>query len=382
MKKTLRTRSFELSLIKSIELEASKIPGVISLAQGIPSFPIAEGIREHLKKILDNKNVGKYSLTNGLPLLREAVSLNLEKLRIHADADKEILITAGASEAISATLLTLLEPGDEIILFGPCYASYISAVKTAHGVIRWVELDKENWRLDLDEFKNAITPKTRAVFFANPNNPTGTFFPKDELLKIAELAVKNGLYIIVDEVYRDFVYGTDVYFSLLRESKFRENVISIYSFSKAYALTGFRIGYLVADEKLVREIVKVHDALANCAPVISQYAAYYALEFEPDLPSAYKNEFISRRAIVLSWLDKHKDHFSYSIPEAAYFVFPKLLQNSDSRKFVKKILKESKVALVPGIAFGPAGEGHLRISFGAEEDKIRSALNRVGEILR
>lgn len=374
------SKNFEISLIKQIELLAAKTPGVISLGQGTPSFDTPEPIKERAIAAIRSGQVAKYSLTYGLPELRQRIAVALATDGMEYDWENEILITVGAAEALSATFLSLLSPEkNEVILASPSYASYQQMIRLAGGKPIFTNLlEDENWKLNLDECRNLITPHTRALLLANPNNPTGTVCSKEELLALATLAREHDFLIIVDEVYRDFLYESDQsMFTLASLPEFRDLVIRVFSFSKAYAMTGWRVAFLHADVSIVNQIVKAHDSLVTCAPVVSQYAALAALDLAPDQTHAFRENYRRRRGYMCARLDKLSNIFSYQIPPAAYFVFPKTPSFPDSWALSRTLVESARVAVVPGVAFGPSGEGHLRFCFGKADEEIAEAFDRL-----
>jgi len=382
-----RTQKIDLSPIKQIELMASQIPDVISLAQGIPSFDTPEVVKKAAIKALNKGLVAKYSLTYGLPELRETIEEKLAEEGMYYDFENEIVVTVGSIEAITASLVTIIDgKKNEIVLFSPSYASYAEAVKVAGGKPVFVNLDEKNgWSVDFGSLEKKITANTAGILFANPNNPTGTVMGKETLLRIAELAEKKKFYIITDEVYKDFLYGEyegKSLFSLAQVPELRKRVIRVFSLSKAYAMTGWRIGFVHSDEEVIKEIVKVHDALVTCAPVISQYAAMAALDFADKDIERFREEYARRRDITMAHLDELSEFFSYEKPNGAYFVFPKLLPKRDSWQFAHDLLEKAGVAVVPGVAFGPNGESHIRISFGRTEKDIDRAFERIKTYFR
>ncbi|MEA2089116.1 MAG: pyridoxal phosphate-dependent aminotransferase [Patescibacteria group bacterium] len=378
-----KTKNINLSPIKKIEIMASKIPNVVSLAQGVPSFDTADVIKNKTIEMINKGIVSKYSLSPGLLELREAIEQELAKDKMFYDFETEILITAGAIEAITATLLTILDKNDEVLIPSPTYTSYQEAIKVADGIPVFVDLiEKNHWAFSIENFKKKITNKTKAILFCNPNNPTGTIYTKKQLIDLAELAEKNNLYILSDEVYKDFIYQEkeqNEFFSLAQITGLRKKIIRIFSFSKSHSMTGWRIGFLHSDASIVKEILKIHDSLITCAPVVSQYAALAALEYGNDAIKFYKQEYIKRRELICQRLDKLKKVFLYQKPNSAYFVFPDYSKFSelDSWKFSIKLLEEARVAVVPGIAFGPNGENHIRLSFGRTEEDINKAFDRM-----
>jgi aspartate/methionine/tyrosine aminotransferase len=388
-----RTKNLQLSVIKQMELRAAGYPDVISLAQGIPSFDTPNCIKRRVERALNKGVVAKYSLSPGLPELREMIEYTLASERMYYNWQKEIIVTAGSIEAITASLLAITEPGDEIILPSPSYTSYREAVYLADCVPVYVPLNENaGWTFELEKFVQAITPKTKAVLFCNPNNPTGTIYERQQLIGLARLAEEHNIFIICDEVYKDFIYdGGHQFFSLAEIASLRKRVIRVFSFSKAYAMTGWRVGFIHSDESIINEILKVHDSLVTCAPVISQYAAMGALEMGESDILKFKQQYQMRRDIICSRLDRLSKFFSYIKPNSAYFVFPKILLSSpskggagevtDSTAFALELLDKIQVAVVPGAAFGPNGEGHVRLSFGRTEDQINKAFDRLDKYL-
>jgi aspartate/methionine/tyrosine aminotransferase len=375
-----RTKNLRLSIIKQIEMKASEYTDVISLAQGIPSFDTPQCIKGRAQNALKEGTVARYSLSPGLPELRELIEISLARENMFYDWQNEIIVTAGSIEAITATMLAITMPGDEIIIPEPTYTSYREVITLAGCKTVEVPLIQEKgWMLDIEKFESAITPKTRAIFYCNPNNPTGTIYSREELLGLAELAKKHELFLISDDVYKDFPLSENgKIFSLAELPELRDRVIRIFSFSKAYAMTGWRVGYVHSDAKVIAEILKVHDALVTCAPVISQYAAMGALEMgEIELRGHHKH-YIKRRDIICERLDRLIDSFSYVRPQGAYYVFPKIMKGEkDSWKFTLDLLDKAQVAVVPGFAFGPSGEGHFRLNFGRSEEDIMRAMDRI-----
>jgi len=380
-------KGISLSPIKEMELRASRIPGVISLAQGVPSFDTPETIKRAAIDAIEKGKVAKYSLAPGILEFREAIGQHLEKENKFFDFENEIIATAGSIEAITATFLAILDPGDEVLIPDPTYTSYQPAIKVARGVPVFIPLNEEKrWSLDVEEFERLITPRTKAFLFCNPNNPTGTIFSRNQLHALAQLAIKHNLYILSDEVYKDFIFDSeDRLYSLAELRGIRDRLIYIFSFSKAYAMTGWRIAFLATHQALSKKILAVHDALVTCAPVVSQFAAMAALEMAGDDVARFRDFFRKRRDLTCSRLDKLKHVFEYQKPDSAYFVFPKIKANylgkmpadGGSWQFALELLEKAKVATVPGAAFGPRGENHIRMCFGRSEEDINEAFDRM-----
>lgn len=377
-----RTGHLKLSPIKAIELAASRVPGAVSLAQGIPSFDTPELIKTFVQQKIAEGACAKYSLSPGLPELRELIAESLLREGMHYDADSEIIVTCGSIEGIASTLLTLTQPGDEVILPSPSYASYQEVVRMAGCTPRFAALrEEQNFAFDLDAFERCISPRTSAILYCNPNNPTGTVFSKEETVALVELAERHDLFLIIDEAYKDFVFTKEPYFSPAQIHEQRGRVVRVFTFSKAYGMTGWRVGYVHSDAGNVREILKVHDALVTCAPVVSQYGAIAALEYGEASMAGFRQAFKERRDRTLQHLEAFAHVFDYQKPEGAYFVFPRVKDSvphaRDSRRLALHILEHAKVALVPGVAFGPSGEAHLRLNFGRDVADIDTAFERL-----
>lgn len=386
-----RTKNLQLSIIKQIELKASKYPDSISLAQGIPNFDTPGCIKRRVERALKRGVVAKYSLSPGLSELRELIEINLAAQNMFYDWQKEIIVTAGSIEGITATIMAITNPGDEVMIPEPTYTSYREVIVLAGCKPVFVPLNEEKgWAFELEKYEKAITPKTKAIFYCNPNNPTSTIYSREQLLDLAKLAEKNDLFLISDEVYKDFLFNKEEkIFSLAEIPELRKRVIRLFSFSKAYAMTGWRVGYVHSDESIIKEIVKIHDCLVTCAPVISQYAAMGALEMGENDIKNFNKEYAKRRDYLCARLDNLKEVFSYVRPENSYYVFPKILVNNnipsslikngviDSWDFALYLLEKAQVAVVPGFAFGPNGEGHIRLSFGRSMEDIKIAMDRL-----
>ncbi|MBN2034270.1 MAG: pyridoxal phosphate-dependent aminotransferase [Deltaproteobacteria bacterium] len=383
-----RVARISVSAIKQMPVLASKVPGCISLGQGIPSFATPSFITEGVIEALRSEDwIGKYSLQPGLPQLKEAVAKRLGETKgIVVDPETELFISCGAMEALAAGLATVIERGDEVLLPSPTYSSHIEQILFAEGIPVFVPLvEEEGWRLDVPGFKKAMTPKTKAILICHPMNPTGALFSPEDLRALAEIAVERNLFVIADEAYDFLVYDGLSHFSLTSISELKKNLIACYSFSKAYCMTGWRVGYMYASGRLIEQVLKVHDAFAICAPTISQYAALTALkktngrDGEGDRFMRRLVEALdARRNIICEHLDRLTDLFAYQKPEGAYYVFPRILMHGvGSVDLALKLLYDAKVISVPGNGFGPTGEGHIRFSFGATEKEIHEAFERI-----
>jgi len=286
----------------------------------------------------------------------------------------------GAIEGLAAAVMAVVDPGDEVILPTPTYSTHIQQVVLASGNPVLVPLiEEEGFVLDIDSIKNAIGPKTKAIMYCNPSNPTGTVFPEIQLRRLAKIALDNNIIIITDEAYEYFTFDSNRHFCIAAIPEMKKNVISCYTFTKTYAMTGWRVGYLHADEELIPQIKKAHIPFSICAPVVSQYAALAALKNSQDCVVEFRKHYLTARNLMCERLDRIKTVFEYQKPEGSYLMFPKILlkDGKDSNTFCKKLLTEAKVSTTPGIAFGPTGESHLRLSFCVSENMINKAFYRM-----
>jgi aminotransferase len=278
-------------------------------------------------------------------------------------------------EGVFCAVMTLVEKGDEVIMFTPCFPSYIELVRLAGGTPVFSHLSASGWKLDISDVRKKITKKTKAMIICNPNNPTGTVYARNELLELSRIAEENGAFIISDDPYNFLVFEGE-YFSLASVDRFRKNLVACFSFSKEFAMTGYRVGYSIAPEGILNQMMKVHDASTICAPCISQQAAIFALE-EQGSSKAIIEALTVNREIMIDGLDKIKS-ISYVKPNGAYYVLVKYSGKKNSMETALDILEKVHVEVVPGSAFGPAGEGHLRLSFGGRPESIKEGLKRLG----
>ena len=359
---------------------SKEVDDVAFLSWAKPTSGTPEHINEGAITAIRNGSVGGYSENAGLVSLRKAI---VEKLKRDNDIEadiSQILVTVGAIEGLSAAVMAIIDPGDEVLLFTPTYSTHIRQVVIASGKPVLVPtIEEEGFALDFDAIKKAITPKTKAIICCSPNNPTGTVFSEKELREMASLALQHNLMIITDEAYEYFVFDGHQHFSIASIPEMKGHVISCYTFTKTYAMTGWRIGYLHADESLIPQITKAHIPFAICAPVVSQYAALAALEGPQDCISEFRAHYLAARNLMCERLDDLDSVFAYYRPDGSYLMFPKILleEGKDSMAFCKNLLKNGKVSTTPGIAFGPTGESHLRLSFCVPLDEINKAFDRI-----
>jgi len=354
--------------------------GVISLGVGEPDFITPWHIREAAIYALER---GRTSYTSNLGLLklREAISANVEKnFGITYDPKNQILVAVGVSEALDIALRATVNPGDEVIYHEPCYVSYAPSVTLTHGVPVPVACKAENgFAVTAEAIEAVITPRSKVLMLNFPTNPTGGTMTRTELLKIAEVVLRHNLLVITDEIYSELTFeGQHV--SIASLPGMRERTIFLHGFSKAYAMTGFRIGYACGPVELIEAMMKVHQYSMLCASIISQEAAVEALNHgEPDTIEMREQYKVRRNFIVaaLNGMDL-KCHS----PRGSFYAFPNIESTGlSSKEFATRLLKEEKVACVPGSAFGACGEGFLRCCFATSLDQIQIATERMANFV-
>ncbi len=368
------------SAIHEMTRLSKEVDDVAFLSWAKPTSDTPEHIKEAAVKAIRDGLVGGYSESSGLPQLREAIAQKLNRdNRVKANAG-QIILTVGAIEGLAAAVMAVVDPGDEVILPTPTYSTHIRQVQMASGKPVLVPLiEEEGFRLDIPAIKEAVTAKTMAIVFCTPSNPTGTVFPEQDLRQVAEIALEHDLMVITDEAYEYFVFDDHKHFSIASIPEMQNNAISTYTFTKTYAMTGWRIGYLHAHEDLIPQINKAHIPFSICAPVVSQYAALAALQGSQDCVAKFKNHYLMARNLMCERLDRLNRVFEYQRPGGSYLMFPKILvdEGRDSTEFCKQLLREGRVSATPGVAFGPTGQGHLRLSFCVPKNMINKAFDRM-----
>jgi aminotransferase len=372
----------EVSAIKEMSMRSARIEGAVSLAWGLPSFRTPEYIREGIKQLLDSDvDAGKYTLPDGLPELRRlAVAEHIKKTGIEVDADANVMISAGNMQALNTLFHTMLDPGDEIILTDPCFASHIQQIRLFNGKpVYWPLDEHNNWALDIKRLPELINEKTQAIVIVSPSNPTGKIFSREELLRVGEIAKQHDILIIIDDPYSDFVYDNrDKYFNLASVEELQQHIVYLYSFSKSYAMSGWRLSYMVMPAELKQQAIKVHDATMICAPRISQLAGIIALSQPSDHKQRFESILEKRRQLICQRLNSLPHVFSNQKPEGAYYVFPRIVaEHGSSRKFAIDLLNQTRVTVTPGSAFGPSGEHHVRMTYCVDDDSINLAFDRL-----
>ncbi|MCK4658795.1 MAG: pyridoxal phosphate-dependent aminotransferase [Phycisphaerae bacterium] len=372
------------SAIHEMTRLSKEVEDVAFLSWAKPTSDTPDHIKEAAILAIKNGLVSGYSETSGLPVLREEIVRKLKRDNgIDANA-AQVLVTVGAIEGLAAAIMALVDPGDEVILPTPTYSTHIRQVVIASGKPVMVPtIEEEGFVLDIAAIRKAITPRTKAIIYCSPSNPTGTVFSEGQLRELAEVALENDLTVITDEAYEYFTYDGHKHFSIASIPEMRKHAVSCYTFTKTYAMTGWRIGYLHADEELIPQITKVHIPFAICAPVVSQYAALAALRGAQDCVTGFREHYRAARDLMCERLDRLNSVFEYQRPRGSYLMFPRILleEGKDSAGFCKTLLREAKVSTTPGVAFGPTGERHLRLSFCVPQEEIHKAFDRIEAFL-
>jgi len=375
-----RVNQINKSAIHEMTRLSKQYDNVAFLSWAKPTTGTPKHINEAVINAIKKGLTSGYSQSEGLPELREEIVKKLKKDN-NIDANmSQIIVTVGAIEGLAASVMAVIDPGDEVILPSPTYSTHITQVKLASGKPILVPLIEENdFELDINAIEDAISDKTKAILFCTPNNPTGTVFPENTLKKLANIVLENDLMLITDEAYEYFTFDKNKHFSIASIPEMKNHVITNYTFTKTYAMTGWRIGYVHADEEMIEQIKKVHIPFSICTTVASQYAAIAALKGSQDCIAEFKSHYLNARNLMCKRLDNLNSIFEYNKPQGAYLMFPKIMidQGKDSLAFSKKLLKDVQVSTTPGVAFGPTGEGHIRLSFCVPEDMINVAFDRM-----
>ena len=355
----------------------SEMKDAISLGVGEPDFDTPWHIREE----------GIYSLEKGRTFYTSNAGLKDLKIEIHNylerrcnvcyDPDHEIMVTVGGSEAIDAAMRAMIDPGDEVLIPQPSYVSYTPCCVLADGVPVPIELEeKDRFRLTPEKLLEKITPKTKILVLPFPNNPTGAIMEREDLEKIAEIIIEKDLFVISDEIYSELTYAKEDHVSIASLPGMKERTVLINGFSKAFAMTGWRLGYACAPEVILKQMLKIHQYAIMCAPTTSQYAAVEALRNGDEDVKHMRESYDQRRRFLMNaFQEMNLDCFE---PQGAFYMFPSIKRfGMTSEEFATRLLREEKVAVVPGTAFGDCGEGFLRVSYAYSLKSLKEALSRI-----
>jgi aminotransferase len=356
---------------------AATMKDVISLGIGEPDFTTPEPILQAGIRSLQEGET-HYTSNWGKIELRQAIADNLKKLYgVAYNPESEIIATVGVSEALYLTMVAILDPGDEVIIPTPCFVSYQAEVQLAGGVPVEIPSKIENdFQLDPDEIRDAITPKTKVIFVGYPSNPTGAVAEREVLLEVARIAEEHDLLIISDEIYDRLVYGFEHVCVPALDESIRRRTILLGGFSKDYAMTGWRIGYACGPSELIQGLVRIHQYTIMSAPTTAQDAALEALKSGSEYVDEMVTEYDRRRKLLVSGLNRLG--LQTFEPRGAFYAFPNIQASGmDDETFAETLLKEEAVAVVPGNAFGPGGEGFVRACYATAYEQIEEALQRM-----
>jgi aminotransferase len=355
---------------------------IISLGPGEPDFTTPKHIIDFAKKKLD-EGYTHYSPPVGRSETREAITKKLKKdnkIKVNPD---EIIITCGSQEALFLATLALLDPGEKMLVPDPSFLAYIPMVETVTGVPVSVPLlEKDGFEFDPDKVRQLIDKRTRVLMINTPGNPTGRILKKKTLEELADIAIEHDLIIFSDEAYEKFVYGNNKHISIGSLNGMKDHVVTFQSFSKTYAMPGWRVGYAAGPKDIIQSMTRIHMYSGLCAPTISQIVAIEALNGSQKCVKDMKKEYERRRKLIVRRI-KEIPKISCLEPEGAFYVFPNIkAMKMKSTEVVRLLLKEANVLTVPGTEFGRYGEGYIRMSYATSYEKIKEAMNRIEDVVR
>ncbi len=359
----------------------NEVPGVISLTVGEPDFKTPWHVREAAITSLE-KGRTAYTSNTGLLEFRKQIANYLERrFDVSYDPSNEMIITVGGSEAIDLAIRAIVEPGDEVLIVEPAYVCYVPMTELCGGVPVVIPTRVEDkFKLTPELLKKYITPKTKMLILPYPNNPTGAIMTEEDLRKIADVIKDTNIVVLTDEIYGELTYGRR-HFSFAAIPEMWDRTIYVGGFSKSYAMTGWRLGYVCAPKEITKQMLKIHQYAIMCAPTMSQYAGIEAVMNGDEDIEYMKDCYNQRRRMLLSGLNEIG--LSCFEPEGAFYVFPKIGEYGlSSDEFCERLLYEEKCAIVPGNAFGESGEGFARISYAYSVEHISRAIDRIDKFLK
>ena len=353
----------------------SEMEGAISLGVGEPDFDTPWHVRDAGIRSLE---MGKtfYTSNAGLKELKQEICSYLKRMQVEYDYNTEVMVTIGGSEAIDAALRAMLDPGDEVLIPQPSYVSYVPCTILAGGVPVVIELEeKDQFRLTREKLLEKITDKTKVLVLPFPNNPTGAIMEREDLEAVAKVVEEKDLFVISDEIYAELTYKKK-HVTIASLPGMRERTVLINGFSKAYAMTGWRIGYACAPALILKQMLKIHQYAIMCAPTTSQYAAVEAVKNgDADIEEMKRSYDERRRYLLKEFRSLGMDCFE---PYGAFYMFPSIKRfHMTSEEFATRLLREEKIAIVPGTAFGDCGEGYLRVSYAYSLEDLKRAIRRI-----
>ena len=373
-----KAKTLRQGAIRAMFDRAAKMENVISMGIGEPDMATPELVCQAGAQAL-KMGMTHYTPNAGTMQLREAIAKKSSVAEVGYDPETEIIITNGGMGGLSLLFLVLLNPGDEILIQDPQWLNYVAQVRYCGGVpVRVPTSAKDNFQMDPDTIASLITPRTKALMINSPNNPTGEVMSPERMREIAKLAQEHDLLIISDEVYNTLLYTDEPYHSIASLPGMKERTVVINSFSKSYAMTGWRIGYAAAPAEIVDRMVKCQENFNACPNAPGQYAAAVALE-HPELCEQLRDIFAARREILRKGLEKIEGIHCH-LPSGAFYAFPDISSfGMSSQEFCETLLTKQHVVCIPGSAFGDCGEGHIRIAYTCEESELQKAIDRLAE---
>ncbi|MGI6574424.1 MAG: pyridoxal phosphate-dependent aminotransferase [bacterium] len=381
-----RVENVQLSQIRAVMDKARSLmaqgKSVINLGIGEPDFPSPLHVNEAAKKALDDQET-HYAPNRGLLSLREALAKKLAVDNgITVDPEKEIIITVGAAEALFIAMVGLLNPGDEVIIIEPAFPSYVNICRLVGAVPVPVAAREENgWVPDPEDIEKAITPRSKMIIINSPNNPSGSVYPKEVLMSVAKICEKHNIFVVCDEIYEKIIYPGNTHFSIASMPGMDELTITINGYSKAYAMTGWRLAYVVAKPELILPMLKVHQYATTCVATFAQIGAIAATTGPQDCVVEMRNEFQRRRDLVAKGLNDIEG-ISCFTPQGAFYAFPNIKAfGLSSAEFCDFLLEKAGVAVVPGTTF-MSEDGYIRLSYATSYEVLADALQRMKDALR
>jgi len=373
--------SASVSIADRIRQMKRKGLDIVELQTGEPDFTTPGHIIQAAYEAMQ-QGYTHYVSSRGIPELREAIAEKLwSENKIKADTEREILVTPGAIHAVFAAISATINPGDEVIIPDPCWVAYPGCIALSGGIAVRIACQKETLEIDIDHLKQAITPKTKLLILNYPSNPTGMTVTLDQLKGIAEIAIKRGLLVLSDEIYEKILYDGRKHYSIVNLEGMHERTITVNGFSKTYAMTGWRIGYVCASTRIIDQMLKVQQYSVTCANAFVQKAAIAALRGSQECLDNMIKEYDRRRQVITAGLNKIKG-VSCRQPQGTFYVFADISQlGLSSVAAAEFLLDRAKVGVVPGSAYGPSGEGYVRLSFANSIENIEKALYQIEEAI-
>lgn len=383
IKTSIIADSIKLSLVRSLFNEAKNYDNVIDFTLGDPDVQPHQVIKDAACSAIQEGKT-RYSQNAGLLELRQTISNYYERKEgFHYDPVSEVMVTVGAMEGLYLALVSILNPGDEVIIPAPYYVNYVQMVRMCHAVPILIDNpSRTDLSFDVADIEVAITPKTRAIMINTPSNPSGRLIPQEKIKDIAHIAKKHDLVVFSDEVYKCLIYDGTPFRSIVAIDGMRERTILINSLSKEFCMTGYRIGYVLAPEEVIAAMTKLQENVCACAPLPSQYAAIKALGGDEDYSKNMVDIFTRRRNLLFEGLSKI-DKFTVKAPEATFYMMVDISKTGmGSIDFCYALLRSAHVAVVPGVTYGQCCDRYIRIAFTLSEEKINEGIRRITNFMQ